>query len=172
MRCVAADFVVLVPLIMLNLLIALMGGSYERVEGQAKNEGRRQRAELLVDFEMLLSPAERKNITMFPEWLVSQLHYARIRTPMHSVALASQLITEPNVITHELALKPVWVNLGRLFMYLPPDHSTPADADENGVINGVKRVIEKEIAELTEKMDAQCAQIAELTARLDRQSSN
>eukprot|EP01048_Picozoa_sp_COSAG05_P006151 COSAG05_NODE_386_length_10463_cov_4.066673_3_plen_69_part_00 len=36
--------VVIVPVIMLNLLIALMGGSYERAQDENRNQGLKQRA--------------------------------------------------------------------------------------------------------------------------------
>ena len=41
---------------------------YERVEAQARNQGRRQRAQLLVDFEQLVSQDEIDDPTIFPEW--------------------------------------------------------------------------------------------------------
>jgi hypothetical protein len=44
-------YVVMVPLIMLNLLIALMGGEHDRVKDDEAWEGTRLRAELLLGFE-------------------------------------------------------------------------------------------------------------------------
>ena len=61
--------VVMTPLIMLNLLIALMGGSYERIEQNTKNAMRRQKAELLVSLEVLMSNEDKRNVKYFPRWL-------------------------------------------------------------------------------------------------------
>ena len=58
-----------VPLVMMNLLIALMGGSYERIEQNTKNAMRRQRAELLVSLEVLMTDKERANPKYFPRWI-------------------------------------------------------------------------------------------------------
>ena len=58
-----------VPLVMMNLLIALMGGSYERIEQNTKNAMRRQRAELLVSLEVLMTDKERANLKYFPRWI-------------------------------------------------------------------------------------------------------
>ena len=58
-----------VPLVMMNLLIALMGGSYERIEQNTKNAMRRQRAELLVSLEVLMTDKERENPKYFPRWI-------------------------------------------------------------------------------------------------------
>ena len=44
---------------------------YERVEAQARNQGLRQRAQLLVDFELLISQDEIEDETIFPEWCAS-----------------------------------------------------------------------------------------------------
>jgi ABC-type nitrate/sulfonate/bicarbonate transport system substrate-binding protein len=66
------------PLEVMNLLIAMMGGSYERVEESAINEGLKKRAELIVDFEK--SPIYRSELfyiktsqdptaDFFPQWL-------------------------------------------------------------------------------------------------------
>lgn len=62
----------------MNLLIAMMGGSYERVEESAVNEGLRKRAELIVEFEK--SPIYRADLfylmrsshvdeDFYPPWL-------------------------------------------------------------------------------------------------------
>ena len=61
--------VMFVPLVMMNLLIALMGGSYERIEQNTKNAMRRQRAELLVSLEVLMTDEERANLDYFPRWI-------------------------------------------------------------------------------------------------------
>eukprot|EP01046_Picozoa_sp_COSAG06_P087775 COSAG06_NODE_34246_length_477_cov_1.089947_1_plen_86_part_00 len=53
----------------MNLLIALMGGSYERVEESATNEGLKKRAELIIGFEDMMRPEEHDDETIFPQWL-------------------------------------------------------------------------------------------------------
>jgi hypothetical protein len=58
----------LVPIIMMNLLIALMGGSYERVETSASDETQRKRAELIVGFEKFMT-ADHHDPVMFPKSL-------------------------------------------------------------------------------------------------------
>jgi hypothetical protein len=70
-------YVSLAPLILLNLLIALMGGSYERIQQHSTNEGRRQRAMMLDDLEALLLPEQiyeegtgKPNPELFPNWLI------------------------------------------------------------------------------------------------------
>jgi hypothetical protein len=94
--------VVMTPLIMLNLLIALMGGSYERIEQNTKNAMRRQKAELLVSLEVLMSDEDKRNEEYFPRWL---------------------------------------------FWYRPSERQVEDSTDENGVINGVKRVLEQQTQE-------------------------
>eukprot|EP01043_Picozoa_sp_COSAG02_P032516 COSAG02_NODE_2175_length_9589_cov_6.644573_5_plen_152_part_00 len=54
---------------MMNLLIALMGGSYERVEENTQNAMRRQRAELLLSLEVLMSPKAKADAGKFPRWV-------------------------------------------------------------------------------------------------------
>jgi hypothetical protein len=63
-------YVSLCPLILLNLLIALMGGSYERIHADEVNEGRRQRAQMLMDLDVLLCPEEMNDPEIFPRWLI------------------------------------------------------------------------------------------------------
>jgi gas vesicle protein len=46
-----------------------MGGSYERIEQNTKNAMRRQRAELLVSLEVLMTAEERANEDHFPRWI-------------------------------------------------------------------------------------------------------
>lgn len=63
----------------MNLLIALMGGSYERVEERSSYEGLKKKAELIVGFEELMSSVDvgdrkpnvirKPDSTMFPDWL-------------------------------------------------------------------------------------------------------
>ena len=108
-------YVSLTPLIMMNLLIALMGGSYERVEQNTKNAMLRQRAELLVSLEALMTTADRDNVEYFPRWL---------------------------------------------FWYRPVEREDRDDSAENGVINGVGRMLRdqsavqrSEVQELVKKME-------------------
>ena len=56
-------------LVILNLLIALMGDSYEKVQESAEVEFRRQRAQLLREYEFHMSAADRNNPKYFPRWL-------------------------------------------------------------------------------------------------------
>ena len=44
-------------------------GSYERIEQNTKNAMRRQRAELLVSLEVLMTDEERANLDYFPRWI-------------------------------------------------------------------------------------------------------
>lgn len=53
----------------MNLLIALMGGSYENVEERGSEEGLRKRAELIVKYETLMTAADRHDDQLFPKWL-------------------------------------------------------------------------------------------------------
>ena len=76
--------------VVMNLLIALMvsgilflfttlvglltcrspqGGSYERVEESAANEGARKRAELIHTAEAMLTEEDQENPLFFPKWL-------------------------------------------------------------------------------------------------------
>ena len=54
-------FVLVVNIVMLNLLIALMGGSYERVAETAKMETLKQRAKLIVEYEQMMSTQDLDN---------------------------------------------------------------------------------------------------------------
>ena len=73
--CVLCLGCVQIPVIMLNLLIALMGGSYERSQESSKNEGMKQRAGILNDYEVQMGKLERANRAMFPDWFA----YFRIK---------------------------------------------------------------------------------------------
>ena len=53
-------------IVMLNLLIALMGGSYERVAETAKLVTLKNRAELILQYEMRMSTEELKNEQWHP----------------------------------------------------------------------------------------------------------
>ena len=108
--------VVMTPLIMLNLLIALMGGSYERIEQNTKNAMRRQKAELLVSLEVLMSDEDKRNDRYFPRWL---------------------------------------------FWYRPAERQAEDTTDENGVINGVKRMLDQQTQEQSEEVQAKLSQMGE-----------
>ena len=54
---------------MLNLLIALMGDSYEKVQESAEVEFRRQRAQLLREYEFHMPKKRRDDPRLFPRWL-------------------------------------------------------------------------------------------------------
>ena len=64
--CVTDRLQVLVNIVMLNLLIALMGGSYERVAETAKLVTLKNRAELILQYEMRMSPEEQANEQWHP----------------------------------------------------------------------------------------------------------
>ena len=108
--------VVMTPLIMLNLLIALMGGSYERIEQNTKNAMRRQKAELLVSLEVLMSDEDKRNGEYFPRWL---------------------------------------------FWYRPAERQAEDTTDENGVINGVKRMLDQQTNDQKEEANNVHSQVQE-----------
>jgi hypothetical protein len=54
---------------MLNLLIAIMGDSYEKVKESEVVEARRLRAQTIIDEEALMSDADLANPDDFPEFL-------------------------------------------------------------------------------------------------------
>ncbi|EGD76101.1 serine/Threonine protein kinase [Salpingoeca rosetta] len=60
---------VLVPVVLLNLLIALMSDSYERIQDRADIEFQLLRARYLRERELFLSPAEKSDPKLFPKWL-------------------------------------------------------------------------------------------------------
>eukprot|EP01046_Picozoa_sp_COSAG06_P008754 COSAG06_NODE_447_length_15632_cov_47.212193_5_plen_1473_part_00 len=55
--------------IMLNLLIAIMADSYEKVKESEVVEARKLRAQTIIDEEALMSDADRQNPTYFPKFL-------------------------------------------------------------------------------------------------------
>ena len=55
--------------VMLNLLIATMGDSYEKVKESEVVEARRLRAQTIIDEEALMSDADLANPDYFPEFL-------------------------------------------------------------------------------------------------------
>ena len=52
---------------MLNLLIAIMSDSYEKVKESEVVEARKLRAQTIIDEEVLMSDAERSNPVYFPQ---------------------------------------------------------------------------------------------------------
>ena len=62
-------YVVVVPLIMLNLLIALMGAKHAKVQEQEDLQGTKLRAELLLSFEKSMIYTEQQNGDWHPMWI-------------------------------------------------------------------------------------------------------
>eukprot|EP01047_Picozoa_sp_COSAG01_P009058 COSAG01_NODE_367_length_18064_cov_23.990315_2_plen_1367_part_00 len=62
-------YIVMVNIVMLNLLIALMGGSYERVAETGRLVRQRERAKLILQYERLMSEADRNNKQWHPRYL-------------------------------------------------------------------------------------------------------
>jgi hypothetical protein len=62
-------FLFLVVVVMLNLLIAIMSDSYEKVKETEVIEARKLRAETIIVEEKLMSAADRKNPEYFPRFL-------------------------------------------------------------------------------------------------------
>eukprot|EP01043_Picozoa_sp_COSAG02_P013908 COSAG02_NODE_563_length_20290_cov_23.664108_12_plen_77_part_00 len=59
----------LVNIVLLNLLIALMGGSYEKVAEKSTRETLKHRAELIVGYEQTMSNAELANEQWHPTFI-------------------------------------------------------------------------------------------------------
>jgi hypothetical protein len=59
----------LVSIVMLNLLIALMGTSYEKAMEDAKPGLLYEQACILIEFESVMTKQERENPEWFPEWI-------------------------------------------------------------------------------------------------------
>ena len=117
------EYTVVVTIVMLNLLIALMGGSYEQVAQSATLETLKQRAELILSFERMMSSKERNN----PQWHPKYLHA------------------------------------------LVPADEVEEVTDEDGVLNGVKKLLaverkahEAEVKELKGLHEANQADVQEL----------
>ncbi|EGD80207.1 hypothetical protein PTSG_10886 [Salpingoeca rosetta] len=60
---------VLVPVVLLNLLIALMSDSYERIQDRADIEFQLLRARILHEQEKFMTKKEKRNPKLFPKWL-------------------------------------------------------------------------------------------------------
>ena len=54
---------------MLNLLIAIMGDSYDKVQENAFLEYRRELARVIVEIEIMMTKKERRRRDYFPRWL-------------------------------------------------------------------------------------------------------
>ena len=67
------EYIVLVNIVLLNLLIALMGGSYEKVAEKATRETMKQRAELIVGYEQTMSKAQLANKQWHPTYVFALL---------------------------------------------------------------------------------------------------
>lgn len=63
-------FAVLVVVVMLNLLIAILSDAYGYIRDRASIAMHRERARLLVEYESLMTRAEREREDWFPEWLL------------------------------------------------------------------------------------------------------
>ena len=63
-------FTLLINIVLLNLLIALMGDIFDRIQENAQAEFLYGRACIILEFESLLSESYKKeNLDMFPKWL-------------------------------------------------------------------------------------------------------
>jgi predicted permease len=62
-----AIFLFLIVIIMLNLLIAIMTDTYERVKESCQFEGRKMRIETIIEQELLINDSQ--NAKFFPEYL-------------------------------------------------------------------------------------------------------
>ena len=107
---------------------ACIGCRYERIEQNTKNAMRRQKAELLVSLEVLMSDEDRNKY--FPRWI---------------------------------------------FWYRPAERQDEDTSDENGVINGVQRMLAQQSKEqqgmLDQQSKDQAVQIANLTQELGEMSA-
>ena len=65
----AAFFLCGMVVVMLNMLIAIMGDSYEKVKESEVVEARRLRAQTIIDEEALMSDADLANPDYFPDFL-------------------------------------------------------------------------------------------------------
>ena len=54
---------------MLNLLIAIMGDIFDRIQENAKAEFIFARAQIIIELELTLSKAQKENKEWFPTWL-------------------------------------------------------------------------------------------------------
>ena len=85
-------FLFLVVIIMLNLLIAIMSDTYERVTENNDAEARKLRAQIIIDEEKLLAPAELLHPPHFPAFL--QLLQAKELTDAPWAGLGGKMACE------------------------------------------------------------------------------
>ena len=62
-------FTLFINIVMLNLLIAIMGDIFDRIQENAKAEFIFARAQIILEFEAVLSKSDRANTAWFPTWL-------------------------------------------------------------------------------------------------------
>jgi hypothetical protein len=62
-------FTFFVDIVMLNALIAIMGGTYEKASETAEAGSNEQKSELIIEIQEALSDADNENRLFFPEWL-------------------------------------------------------------------------------------------------------
>ena len=113
------------------------GDADERIEGQARNEGKRQRAQLLLDFEDLV-----------------RISPSCVRYPEEMCNLRCSQMSDREKQESEIFRE--W-----LYMFVPSDRESSL-IDTNGVINGVQRSIDK----LETSMRAEIAQLNSKVAEL------
>ena len=62
-------FTFFINIVMLNLLIALMGDIFDRIQENARNEFLFARGSIILEFENMMSAGELNNKAWFPTWL-------------------------------------------------------------------------------------------------------
>jgi hypothetical protein len=111
-----------------------MGGSYERVENERKNTMRRQRAELLLRLEVLMSVDERNDTENFPKWIYWYRSKERNGNRLQPACTQSD------------------ITAGDQRMYVFVARVDEDGTSENGIINGVARRIMGERRHLEERL--------------------
>mmetsp|Transcript_38088 Transcript_38088/g.120281 ORF Transcript_38088/g.120281 Transcript_38088/m.120281 type:complete len:266 (-) Transcript_38088:27-824(-) len=74
------SFTLLQSILLLNLLIALMGDSYEKVQEKAISYTLLERASIICEIELMMSDADKKNPNYFPKWLHVLFPKAQLHT--------------------------------------------------------------------------------------------
>lgn len=72
---------VLVPIVLLNLLIALMSDSYERIQDRARIEFQLLRARILLEMELFMSEEEKRREEWFPRFLQVLVPQGAVQDP-------------------------------------------------------------------------------------------
>jgi len=57
------------PIVLLNMLIAIMGDSYELIQDRSLRESVMMKARVLLEIELFMSEADKSNHTFFPKFL-------------------------------------------------------------------------------------------------------